>query len=73
LRIPFHGEVLLALSSSIYAYGGYPFLAGMAGEIARRRPGMMTLVGTAITAAFFYSAAAVLTGGGGPSSGSSRR
>ncbi|MGH8246381.1 MAG: heavy metal translocating P-type ATPase, partial [Gammaproteobacteria bacterium] len=35
--------VLAALSSVIYFYGGWPFLQGLASELARRLPGMMTL------------------------------
>ncbi|MHB8781301.1 MAG: heavy metal translocating P-type ATPase [Candidatus Geothermincolia bacterium] len=52
--------VLLALSSFIYVYGGWAFLKGLAGELAKRRPGMMTLIGLAISVAYFYSAAVVL-------------
>ena len=60
LRIPFQNEFLLALSAVIYAYGGLPFLKGMVEELRNRQPGMMTLIGTAISVAFFYSAATVL-------------
>ncbi len=52
--------VLLVLSSFIYFYGGWPFLAGMARELGARLPGMMTLVGLAITVAYLYSTAVVL-------------
>jgi Cu2+-exporting ATPase len=37
-----------------------PFLKGMVEELRNHQPGMMTLIGTAISAAFFYSAATVL-------------
>ena len=60
LRIPFQKEVLLLLSTIVYAYGGWPFLKGMLQEVGRRQPGMMTLIGTAISIAFFYSAGTVL-------------
>jgi len=59
LDIPFQKEVLFLLSLIIYAYGGQPFLRGMLQEVRDRQPGMMTLIGTAISVAFFYSAATV--------------
>jgi P-type Cu2+ transporter len=59
LQIPFQNFVLLALSTVIYVYSGLPFLQGMISEIRSRQPGMMTLIGTAISVAFFYSAATV--------------
>ncbi len=52
--------VLLALSSFVYVYGGLPFLKGSVEELRAGNPGMMTLVGTAITVAFVYSASVVL-------------
>jgi Cu2+-exporting ATPase len=57
LDIPFQKEVLFFLSLIIYVYGGQPFLRGMLQEVRDRQPGMMTLIGTAISVAFFYSAA----------------
>jgi Cu2+-exporting ATPase len=59
LQIPYQNVVLLALSIVIYVYGGWPFLQGMFSEFRSRQPGMMTLIGTAISVAFFYSAATV--------------
>ena len=59
-NIPYQLYILIILSTVIYAYGGYPFLKGMVGEIKKRQPGMMTLIGTAITVAFFYSVYASL-------------
>jgi Cu2+-exporting ATPase len=50
------GFVLLALSTVIYVYGGWPFLTGFLAEFRSREPGMMTLVAVAISVAFFYSA-----------------
>ncbi|SNZ10316.1 Cu2+-exporting ATPase [Persephonella hydrogeniphila] len=64
ITIPFQKEVLLILSSVIYFYGGYPFLKGLLSELKNKKPGMMTLIGTAISVAFFYSALTVLTGSG---------
>ncbi|MCX8153970.1 MAG: HAD-IC family P-type ATPase, partial [Candidatus Bathyarchaeota archaeon] len=60
LQVPYRQEILLVLSAIIYAYGGLPFLQGMVEEVKRRQPGMMTLIGTAISVAFFYSATTVL-------------
>ncbi|MCP2620381.1 copper-translocating P-type ATPase, partial [Candidatus Aminicenantes bacterium AC-334-E05] len=59
IKIPFQKEVLLILSSIIYFYGGFPFLKGALKEIRNRKPGMMTLIGTAISVAFFYSGGTV--------------
>jgi Cu2+-exporting ATPase len=57
--------LLLGLSTVVYAYGGWPFLKGFAGELRARLPGMMTLIAVAITVAYVFSAAVVLglTGG----------
>ena len=52
--------VLTALSSVIYFYGGWPFLDGLRQEVRAGNPGMMTLVGVAITAAYIYSVATVV-------------
>ncbi|MFW6110941.1 MAG: heavy metal translocating P-type ATPase [Thermoproteota archaeon] len=60
LSIPLQEEVLLLLSAIVYFYGGWPFLRGLIQEVSDRQPGMMTLIGTAISVAFFYSAATVL-------------
>jgi len=59
IRIPFQKEVLFLLSLIVYLYGGLSFLKGMVQEIKVRQPGMMTLIGTAISVAFFYSATTV--------------
>ncbi|MCD6352560.1 MAG: copper-translocating P-type ATPase [Armatimonadetes bacterium] len=49
-------DYLLAfLATVIYTYGGFPFLRGLVREVRSGQPGMMTLIGTAITAAFAYS------------------
>ena len=52
--------ILLALSTAVYAYGGYPFLKGIVQELRSRLPGMMTLIAVAITVAYGFSAAVVL-------------
>ncbi|WP_218938421.1 heavy metal translocating P-type ATPase [Modestobacter altitudinis] len=43
------------LGTVIYIWGGRPFLTGAVGEIAARKPGMMLLIGMAITVAFLAS------------------
>jgi len=57
--IPFQKYVLFFLSLIIYIYGGLPFINGLFQELKNRQPGMMTLIGTAISFAFFYSAGTV--------------
>ncbi len=61
IHIAFPGDkyVLLGLSSFIFVYGGMPFLKGLVSELQQRRPGMMTLIGFAISVAYIYSAAVV--------------
>jgi Cu2+-exporting ATPase len=56
LSIPGAGYVLFGLSSFVFFYGGWPFLKGLVEEIGGKRPGMMTLIGVAITVAYTYSA-----------------
>jgi Cu2+-exporting ATPase len=59
LQLPYNKYILLLLSTIIYLYGGSPFLKGLYGEVKKLQPGMMTLIGSAISVAFFYSAATV--------------
>jgi len=59
LEFPGSISVLFLLSTFVYFYGGYPFLKGFFNEIRDRSPGMMTLIATAISAAYFYSSAVV--------------
>lgn len=58
--------VLFALSSLVFFYGGWPFLKGFAGEIGKRRTGMMTLITMAISVAYLYSTATVFGLAGEP-------
>jgi Cu2+-exporting ATPase len=44
-----------ALGTVTYVWGGRPFLTGAVGEIRARKPGMMLLIGMAITVAFVAS------------------
>ena len=46
--------------SLVFGYGGWVFIKGAKGEIADRRPGMMTLIALAITVAFAFSLAVTL-------------
>lgn len=55
LAFPGDGYVLFGLSSSIFFYGGWPFLKGIYSELSEFRPGMMTLIAIAITVAYVYS------------------
>lgn len=61
LHISFPGSeyVLLALSSVVFFYGGWPFLKGLVAEVRAKSPGMMFLIGFAITVAYIYSVAIV--------------
>ena len=51
--------ILFALSSVVYFYGGMPFLKGLVNEVKAKNPGMMFLIGFAITIAYAYSVAIV--------------
>lgn len=55
LKIPYQKEILSLLSMVVYFYGGWPFLKGLYHEVKAKQPGMMTLIGMAISVAFFYS------------------
>jgi len=59
IQIPFQKEILFLLSLVVYLYCGWPFLKGMLQELKKHQPGMMTLIGSAISVAFFYSAGTV--------------
>lgn len=47
--------LLFVLSSIVYLFGGWPFLTGLLDELKKKEPGMMTLIGLAISVAFIYS------------------
>lgn len=61
-EIEFAGREYVAagLSTFIFFYGGWPFLTGLFSELKKGSPGMMTLIGIAITVAWIYSMAVVL-------------
>ncbi len=52
----------LILGSTVFFYGGWIFLAGAWREMRGRLPGMMTLIGIAISAAYLWSVYAVFAG-----------
>jgi len=51
--------ILAALSTVVYFFGGWPFLTGLVDELKEKQPGMMTLIGLAISIAYLYSTAVV--------------
>jgi Cu2+-exporting ATPase len=51
--------ILFALSTIVFLYGGWPFLKGWVSEVRTLNPGMMFLIGFAITVAYVYSVAVV--------------
>ncbi|MEP7376119.1 MAG: copper-translocating P-type ATPase [Chitinophagaceae bacterium] len=59
ISFPGSGYVLLVLSSVVFLYGGWPFLKGWWDEMKMKNPGMMTLIGFAISVAYIYSVAIV--------------
>ncbi len=60
LTFPGMKYLVLALSTFIFFYGGWPFLKGIYTELKSKSPGMMTLIAVAISVAYLYSAAVVL-------------
>jgi Cu2+-exporting ATPase len=59
-RFPGSGWVAPALGTAVFLYGGWPFLKGGVGEARARQPGMMLLIGLAISVAYTASAATAL-------------
>ncbi len=58
-RFPGDSYILLALSTFLFFYGGWPFLKGAKDELRHKSPAMMTLIALAIIVAYVYSAATV--------------
>ncbi|WP_158736708.1 heavy metal translocating P-type ATPase [Alteribacillus sp. YIM 98480] len=54
-RFPGDLYILFVPSTVVFFYGGWPFLTGAASELREKNPGMMTLIGLAITIAYGYS------------------
>jgi Cu2+-exporting ATPase len=59
LQFPGVNWFLLSLCTLIFFYGGWPFLKGLKEELHRKQPGMMTLIGIAISTAYVYSSLVV--------------
>lgn len=59
IAIPYLPYALLALDTVIYIYGSWPFLKGLREELKKAQPGMMKLIGMAVSVAFFFSATTV--------------
>lgn len=59
ITFPFDQYVLFLLSTTIFIYGGWPFLTGFISELKQKQPGMMTLIALAISVAFIYSSMTV--------------
>src|SRR5690625_2364640 len=47
--------IVFALATFVFFYGGWPFITGGIDELKDKNPGMMTLIGLAITIAYVYS------------------
>jgi len=62
LHLRFAGDsyILLALATILFFYGGKPFLLGVAPELRKKSPGMMTLIALAISVAYLYSSVSLL-------------
>ncbi|MGN6425377.1 MAG: heavy metal translocating P-type ATPase [Leifsonia sp.] len=54
------GWIAPVLGTVMYVWGGWPFLTGAVSELRSRAPGMMLLIGLAITVAFLASWGATL-------------
>lgn len=65
LVLPGNAYILFLLSTIVYFYGGWPFIKGLYEECKNKIPGMMTLIGIAISVAYFYSVAVVFGLAGG--------
>ena len=65
LALPGNTYILFLLSTIVYFYGGWPFIKGLYEECKDKNPGMMTLIGIAISAAYFYSTLVVFGLSGG--------
>jgi len=66
LLVPGSKYILFILSSFVFFYGGWPFLKGLFDEIRQKIPGMMTLIGVAISVAYVYSGAVTFGVKGNP-------
>ncbi|MFE9202399.1 heavy metal translocating P-type ATPase [Micromonospora sp. NPDC007230] len=60
LHVPGVTWVGPVLGSVVFGYGGWPFLVGAVREVRDRAPGMMLLIGLAITVAYLASVATTI-------------
>ncbi len=60
LSFPADSHLQAILATVLFFYGGWPFLKGAFDELKKGQPGMMTLIGLALTVAYGYSLAVVL-------------
>src|SRR5919109_229396 len=58
--VPGHHWIAPLFGTAVFLYGGLVFLQGAWRELRARLPGMMTLIGLAISVAFVFSAAVTL-------------
>jgi Cu2+-exporting ATPase len=58
--VPGRQWIAPVFGTAVFFYGGLVFLQGAWRELRNRQPGMMTLIGLAITVAFVFSAAVTL-------------
>src|SRR3989344_431570 len=58
-KFPASDYLPLVLGTIVFFYGGFVFLLGAYKELRARLPGMMTLIGVAISAAYLWSVYAV--------------
>jgi Cu2+-exporting ATPase len=59
-RFPGSHWIPAVFGTAVFVYGGTPFLQGAVRELKDRLPGMMTLIGLAISVAFVFSAIVTL-------------
>ncbi|KRM11882.1 copper-translocating P-type ATPase [Paucilactobacillus suebicus DSM 5007 = KCTC 3549] len=57
---PWTDYIVAIIGTITFIYGGQPFFSGARGELASKKPAMMTLIAMGITVAFVYSIYAVL-------------
>ncbi|MFL5404025.1 MAG: copper-translocating P-type ATPase [Gemmatimonadales bacterium] len=65
-QVPGARWIPAVLGTAVFFYGGWVFIQGAYGELRSRIPGMMTLIGLAISVAFLFSAAVTLGYAGMP-------
>jgi Cu2+-exporting ATPase len=59
LAFPGDRYLQFGLATAVFFYGGWPFLKGIYEELQKKEPGMMTLIGLAVTVAYVYSSLVV--------------